>query len=227
MKKIKSCTLAVVLVATVGGTQSILAVETSANVALVSDYLFRGVSQTDEKGAIQGGFDFTYESGFYAGIWASNVNYGTDTSTEMDFYGGYGWSAGESEFDVGFIYYDYEGDAEFDYQELSFAYTRGDLTLGVYYSPEYLGDNGPRMIHPYVDYGMAINESLNLSLHLGMTDLDEEGLFEVGEDSYMDYSIGLSWTAGGIDMSAVYTNTTIDDLEAAEGRVVFSFSKEL
>lgn len=210
-----------------GCSVNVVALETSANVALVSDYLFRGVSQTNERGAIQGGFDFSADSGLYAGIWASNVNYGTETSTEMDYYGGYAWESGDYEFDAGVIYYDYEGDSEFDYQEFAFSFALANFTVGFYYSPEYLGEGGPRLAYPYVDYGLQLTEELQVSFHVGLSDMDEEGLFELGEDSYMDYSIGLSWTLDTVDMSVTWTDTTIDDLDAADGRVVFSFSKTL
>ena len=63
----------------------------TANVSLVSDYRFRGVSQTFKQPAIQGGFDYVHSSGFYVGNWNSNVsgNSFTDGSIEMDLYGGY------------------------------------------------------------------------------------------------------------------------------------------
>jgi len=87
----------------------------SGNFGLVSDYRFRGVTQTFEKPAIQGGFDFTHKSGAYLGTWASNVgnwaNYGG--SMEIDFYGGFRGTlpAGEIGFDVGYITYMYPGNA--------------------------------------------------------------------------------------------------------------------
>lgn len=65
----------------------------SANVSLVTDYRFRGISQTMRRPAIQGGFDYSHTSGFYLGTWASNVDGTThfynNTSMEWDFYGGY------------------------------------------------------------------------------------------------------------------------------------------
>ena len=69
----------------------------TANVMLASDYVFRGISQTNERGAIQGGFDAALSNGIYAGVWASNVNFGTGadgTSTEVDYYGGYSGTLG-------------------------------------------------------------------------------------------------------------------------------------
>lgn len=77
----------------------------TANVGFVSDYYFRGISQSWHKPAVQGGFDITHSSGFYAGMWGSNVSPNTypDASAEIDIYGGYngttpieglGWTVG-------------------------------------------------------------------------------------------------------------------------------------
>ena len=63
----------------------------SANVSFASDYVWRGMTQSDGP-AIQGGFDFEAESGFYAGIWGSNVNFNDGAGSELDYYAGYGFS---------------------------------------------------------------------------------------------------------------------------------------
>lgn len=87
----------------------------SANVTLATDYIFRGVSQTNQKPTIQGGFDYSHASGFYAGTWASNVAWvdavsKDDNSMEWDFYAGYGGSFAEDfSYDVGALYYYYPG----------------------------------------------------------------------------------------------------------------------
>jgi len=90
----------------------------SANVTLASDYIFRGISQSSGDPAIQGGFDYSHASGFYAGTWASNVGWIRDFqdydsgSMEIDFYGGYRGGIGETglTYDVGGIYYMYPGE---------------------------------------------------------------------------------------------------------------------
>src|SRR3954468_10934767 len=89
----------------------------TANVGLVSDYRFRGISQTFKEPAIQGGFDYSHSSGFYAGTWASNV-YGNANSAggpvyagasmEWDFYGGYKFEPMKDlTLDVGLLQYYY------------------------------------------------------------------------------------------------------------------------
>lgn len=86
----------------------------SFNVGVVSDYLFRGVSQTHGKPALQAGIDFVHPSGFYIGAWGSNVTWVKDFlgkgSLEVDVYGGYkNTFAGDWTYDVGYITYNYPG----------------------------------------------------------------------------------------------------------------------
>jgi len=88
----------------------------TGNVGLYSQYVFRGISQTNEKPALQGGFDIGHKSGFYAGTWASNISWLSDgnpdvsASLEWDFYGGYKWSLpADFVLDLGVLYYWYPG----------------------------------------------------------------------------------------------------------------------
>ena len=78
--------------------------------------MFRGISQTNEKPAIQGGFDVGHKSGFYVGTWASNISWLSDgnpdvsASMEWDFYGGYKWALpADFVLDLGVLYYWYPG----------------------------------------------------------------------------------------------------------------------
>ena len=84
----------------------------TGNLGLVSDYRFRGISQTFKQPAIQGGFDYSHETGFYVGNWNSNVNSGAGFpggSIEMDFYGGWKKTWDDWGLDLGTIYYYYPG----------------------------------------------------------------------------------------------------------------------
>jgi uncharacterized protein (TIGR02001 family) len=86
----------------------------SYNVGVVSDYLFRGISQTHGKPALQGGIDYAHASGLYAGAWASTITWVKDAygkgSTEIDLYGGYkGAITADVGYDVGLIHYNYPG----------------------------------------------------------------------------------------------------------------------
>ncbi|MBE0616861.1 MAG: hypothetical protein IH608_02885, partial [Proteobacteria bacterium] len=77
----------------------------SGNVAMTSDYVFRGISQTDSNPAIQGGFDYASPVGLYVGTWASNVAFGGNI--EMDWYGGFSNEVAGFSYDLGVIYYAY------------------------------------------------------------------------------------------------------------------------
>ena len=84
----------------------------TGNIAIVSDYRFRGISQTYKKPALQGGVDYSHASGFYIGNWNSNVNEGAGFpagNLEMDFYGGWKKTWGDWGLDLGAIYYYYPG----------------------------------------------------------------------------------------------------------------------
>lgn len=84
----------------------------TANVGLFSEYRFRGIAQTAFRPAIQGGFDYSHESGFYVGNWNSNVDASAgypDGNIEMDFYGGFKPTFGDFALDIGAILYYYPG----------------------------------------------------------------------------------------------------------------------
>lgn len=132
------------------------------NVAGTSDYVFRGVSQTQEDPAISGGVDLTSGS-FYAGTWASNVDFGDgDTNAEIDLYGGFrpevaGWNLDLGV--IGYLYTNQPDGADYDYAEFKAAASRafGPATLGaaVYWSPDFFGASEDEAT--YVEANAAIS----------------------------------------------------------------------
>ena len=140
----------------------------SFNIAGTSNYIFRGISQTDNDPTLQGGGDLAYGS-LYLGVWASGVDFG-DTGPpnfqdiawgEVDIYAGYkpSWDTktflGKIDFDFGVIYYAYpnarDAGAELDYVEFKAGYSWPlwsflipNMTSGtaVFYSPDYTGETG-------------------------------------------------------------------------------------
>ncbi len=135
--------IAVAAMTTVMAGTAAQAQDVSANVTLTSNYVFRGVSQTGDGPAIQGGFDYSAGS-FYAGVWGSSVDFSDDTTMEMDIYGGFGVSAGGWDFDFGGIYYIYPDSPQNPSQDFVEVYggaSRGfgpatfDVKLS--YSPEF------------------------------------------------------------------------------------------
>jgi uncharacterized protein (TIGR02001 family) len=92
----------------------------TGNIGLYSQYIFRGLTQTNREPALQGGFDYAHASGLYAGTWGSNISWLRDAgayraggSLEWDFYGGYKPTIGDFGFDIGTLYYWYPGDPAF------------------------------------------------------------------------------------------------------------------
>ena len=94
--------------------------EVSANIGVTSNYVWRGVTQTDDGAAVSGGIDFAHESGFYLGTWVSNIKWASDMSSgaEVDFYGGFANEIDEFGYDLGLIYYYYPAT---DYEDSDFA----------------------------------------------------------------------------------------------------------
>ena len=206
------------------------AAEFEGNVTLASDYSFRGESQTGRDPAIQGGFDLAFDSGFYIGTWASNVNFGpytddadpTWTSMELDLYAGFGGEMAEgSTWDVSVIRFEYPNEgAASDYIELALSFGFGNFSVGANYSPEYLGDGGDTFLYPFVGYSFGLGESAALDLSLG------QGVGDTGD--HMDYSIMLTTPMAGLDLGIGLVGTNIDDGNPGnEGRLIISLSKAL
>ena len=229
--------------ALLAGSQAALA-EISGNVTLTTDYRFRGYSQTTSDPAVQGGFDYSHESGFYAGIWGSNVEFAG--SLELDYYAGYAGDVTEGlGFDVGVIYYDYPGgdlggvDPEFTevYGGLSGDVGPVSLSGTISYSNDYYGESGKSF---YYDLGgsFGLPQEFTLSAHYGYQTIDDgavtkAGFFNSNTDSYADWSVGVSRSYMALDFDLSYVDTDLDNdkdcygANACEGTVVFSISKSL
>jgi len=212
-------------------TTAAIAAEVSGNISLSTDYKFRGISQSDGE-AISGGFDIGFDNGFYVGTWGSSIE-DWGNGLELDYYAGYGGEFNESvSYDVGLLAYTYpnEDSGDLDYNEIYGSIGVADFTLGFAYSDDYFAGTGD-FTYLYVDYSYALSESYSLDLHLGDNAIDDEDAF--GTPDYMDYSIGVSTSFEGLDLSLSYIDTDLstdecfggDDL--CDGSVVFTLSKSL
>lgn len=249
MKNLKKNILLTAVVA--ASPVAAIAAEVSGNVSMTSDYRFRGISQTDTQLAVQGGFDVAYDSGVYVGIWGSNVDFAN--SLELDYYVGYAGELSDSvSYDLGFIYYDYpgtddtvrtlSGDAEDDYAEVYASVSVNDFTLGFAYSNDYYLETGD-FYYVYGDYSFALPHDISLDLHYGYNDFEysstdsnakdaEQAFLSDGEDSYSDYSIGVSKEFAGVGVSLTWVDTDLDKSECfgtnwCDSTVVFAISKDL
>jgi uncharacterized protein (TIGR02001 family) len=117
---------------------------TAGNVGVTSDYVFRGISQSNEEAAIQGGVDFTCGK-FYAGFWGSSVSdFANPDGLELDLYAGFKTTIGKLTLDLGVIYYTYPGVVsdianyfEFKAGASAEVWKGGTVGATVFYSPEY------------------------------------------------------------------------------------------
>lgn len=162
------------------------------NVAVTSDYVFRGVSQTEENPAIQGGLDVT-NGQVYAGVWASNVSFpgDPDTNAEIDLYGGVKPTVGDWTLDLGVIAYTYANQpsgADYDYVEAKLGASRssGPWTYGgsVYVSPDFFGAAEDEAVYVQGDLAYKVNDRVTVSGALGRQSVS----------SNFDYT---TWNLGG------------------------------
>lgn len=193
--------------------------EWSFNAGVVSDYVYRGFSQSDGDAAVQGGIDFTYGQ-FYAGTWASTVEFGDGTDLEWDFYAGITGSAGGLDYDFGATYFYYvgaPGGADYDMVEFKAAASRtfDALTLGgsIYYSPDFFGaDESATYIEASVGY--ELNDKWSLSAGVGRQFLD------VGTD-YNSWNVGVGYALTEIvSLDARYWDSGVRS-DLSDARVVF------
>jgi uncharacterized protein (TIGR02001 family) len=226
-------------------------VTVSGSVALVSDYRFRGVSQTDEEMAIQGGLTVSHASGLYAGTWASNLaGWGTfgGSSMEIDLYAGYARTIGAAKIDVGLTWYMYPGGA--DKTDFAEAYAKVSTTLGplsllggVAYAPpqQALGNwsntvqskAGDKEDNLYL-WGDAASgipgTPFTLKSHIGYSSgnpgLGPNGTSVTPTGSYWDWSLGADLKAGPLTLGVSYVDTSIKFRDTAYLQPNFSSTKD-
>ncbi|MGZ8258412.1 MAG: TorF family putative porin [Methylotenera sp.] len=207
------------------------------NIGLYSQYIFRGLTQTDNKPAIQGGVDYSHSSGFYAGTWASNISWLEDggnykgASLEWDIYGGYRNTIGETGigYDVGLLNYIYPGsktdagraNAGFDdpytleaYGALSYKWLQAKLSYAL--TNDVFGTtNADNTYYAELNANIPVGETgITANLHIGRQHFggSTAGVSNNGLYSYTDYKIGAtkSWS-NGVNVGAYYTDTNAKD----------------
>ncbi len=201
----------------------------SGNLSLVSDYAFRGVSQTNEDPAIQGGFDYAHASGFYLGTWASNVDGGLypGASLELDLYGGYSGKISEDlSYNVGLLKYYYPGNsidadtleayagATWKWLNVKISYSLSDSLFGVQDA------DGSTYIEANANFELPAG--FMLALHYGDTNVT--GPNSAGLD-YSDWKIGVTKEIGGFNVGLAYVDTDIKNWSIADDRIILSIGK--
>ncbi len=206
-------------------------IEISASVALMSDYVFRGYSQTTRDPAIQGGFDIDFGNGFAIGTWSSNINFGDSSSQEIDLYASFGKEMSKTmSWSMSFTQFRYPSEGEaLNYQEFGFSLGINDLSIGLIYSPEYLGNGGPSWNYPYADYSIPLADISTVDLHIGIN-FAEDDFFDDGDevtDSYIDYAATLTYSAATADFSIGMAGSSNNAGKSAEPHLIIGISKSL
>jgi uncharacterized protein (TIGR02001 family) len=196
----------------------------TGNVAIVSDYRFRGISQTFADPAIQGGVDYAHASGFYLGNWNSSVSglvFTDAAGIEMDFYGGFKKSFGDFGLDVGLLQYYYPGakaagSEKYDTLE---AYVAGSwkwftlkysITLTDWFGVNSIStgtSSGDSEGSGYLELNASYELMPKLTLvgHIG-----QQTVKNYGHLDYVDYKIGATYDLGGWLLGAAYVDTDAD-----------------
>ena len=203
----------------------------SFNVGVVSDYVFRGISQTHGGAALQGGIDYTDPSGFYVGTWLSTITWVKDWlgkgDVEMDVYGGYrGNFTPDVGYDVGIITYNYPGKGEaiptflanpnttevygsVSYKWFSAKYSRtvSSHFVGWYGGPAYDKDTkGSGYLEANGTWDLG--DGWGLSAHLGHQKIqDSVSTAAIKDASYTDWNIGVTKDVGLGVVGLMYTDT--------------------
>jgi uncharacterized protein (TIGR02001 family) len=199
----------------------------SYNVGAVTDYRYRGISQSRLKPALQGGIDFAHKSGFYLGTWASSIKWvkdaGGDAPAEIDLYGGYKASYNDIAYDIGVLTYQYPGHklpVSPNTTELYAAGTVGPATLKYSHSVTNLFGFSDSKNSGYLDLSASfdLGNSWSVTPHIGHQWVKHNSGF-----SYTDYSVTLGKDFGnGLSASAALVGT-----DASSGAYVSPAGKNL
>lgn len=202
MKKLLT---ALLIVAGVGTAQA----EVSTNLGAVSDYRFRGISQTQNAPAVQGGIDYVHASGLYAGNWNSSVSsevYTNGAGLESDLYAGYRTKVGGVVVDMGSYNYVYAragstAGTKFDTSEVYVAATYGPVTVKASQAvTDYFGIANSRGTRYYqADVAYPIAPKWTVTAHAGQTAVANSSTL-----SFVDYNIGATYDLKGWAISAKY-----------------------
>jgi uncharacterized protein (TIGR02001 family) len=217
----------------------------TTNVGLVSQYVFRGISYSQEKPVVQGGADLAHASGFYVGVWGTGLSGKAiqNASGEIDVYGGYAGSVGEFAYDLGLLQFIFPGGrytgTDQDYNTLEAYASLGFKGLKLKYShavTDYFGfnntsfgaaGNGDSKGSHYVEanYVLELSPGWSLDLHAGRQTVRNYRAY-----NFTDYRVGLARDLGEgwrVSLAWIRTNAdsalyTIDGIDTGDRKVLAS-----
>lgn len=201
----------------------------SASMAGTSDYVFNGVSQTQEKPAVQVGMGANFDSGFYVGTWASNVDFGDEAQEEWDFYTGYSANFAEDwNYDLAINQYTYVGESNYNYPEVSAAITAPTQTrLKAWYTWEQGGVSDLKHAYVQLHQGYKINDIWGLeasyTYNKALSGTGASTYWD-GRDNFKNWLVGVTASYNGFDFALNYQDTSMN-LDTANARAVFTVTK--
>lgn len=182
------------------------------NAGVVSDYRYRGISQSRLQPALQGGVDYADKSGFYVGAWGSSIKWIKDASgdapVELDLYGGYKGAVGDVAYDLGFLRYEYSGHklaVSPNTNEVYGAITYGLFTAKYSHAVSNLFGNADSKNSYYLDLSANVDlgDGYTLTPHVG-----RQMVKNLPDLSYNDYALTLGKDLGnGLSASLMLVDT--------------------
>ena len=181
-------------------------------IGVSSDYMWRGMSQTDGKPALNIGAWQDVGKGFYVGAWASNVDFNDDTKIEYDLYGGYAFSKGDFNLDVGYMSYRYDGDdVDRNFEESYLELGYGPVTVG-----HQRDSDNSSVDYNYLDVNLPFINFADVTLHYG----DYDGVKDKAIN--VEYALSDSMKLGLLVQSNV-RHSEVDFGDAVSVHMSYSF----
>jgi uncharacterized protein (TIGR02001 family) len=194
--------------------------ELTGSIGVHSKYLLRGIFEEAENGAVQGSFDYSHDSGLYAGWWFSNLSYNyeadadddaTGNGVENDFYAGFAGELGSVGYDIGLIQYVYINVDDSNLTELTGTLSFGGGYVGFQYllNDGWWGNSGDT--YWKAGYALDLPRDFGLAFDLGYYTYDDDDNSKLGgvtlqDSAFRHFNITLTHPVGntGADMYAQY-----------------------
>lgn len=191
--------------------------DVSGNVTISSNYIWRGVTQTNDNSAISAGIVYHTDQGSYLGIWSSNINYANRPSYELNTYIGHKFDLEPATIDIAArnYYFPSGGKYSYDFQpdkwkeeesssfnEFHIGITRAGLNVGISYSNNYL-DSGYSGYYIELNSTHQVTDELSIKLHIGTQ--TSTAIDDIPEESVSDRSVTFKWR------NIFFTSSNLDD----------------
>jgi uncharacterized protein (TIGR02001 family) len=228
MKALKLAICAATASLALGGTA--YAQDVTFNVGVASDYVFRGISQTDEGPQVFGGVDVSKDI-FYAGVWASNIDFGDGTDAEIDAYVGVKPVVGSVTLDFAAIYYGYVGEpggadwAQWEFKAAA-SVPAGPVTLGAaaYYTPDYTGVGTDDGLYVELNASFSPAEKWTIGGAVGSQEVDTV----LGSVDYQTWNVGIGYAfTDKVSADLRYHDGNLDCGNLCDSRAVLTFKAVL